>query len=311
MPTYSGWWELSIDCAPALEDLIFWRLDQLGCRGTACETLGSQLRVRAYFHTEQVNPAEITTLEPFFHSDAQDLGCPDPTLSWQGIQEEDWAQAWKQYWHPQEIGDRLLINPAWLPTPTDSSRLVLRLDPGVAFGTGAHPTTQLCLEGLEQYLGAKPPGQVVADVGCGSGILSIASVLFGATQVYSVDPDPLAVQSTQDNWALNGLSQEKLWVAEGSAEQILAFPDLVLDGIVCNILAPVIINLMPELTAMVSNHSSSNSPTWMLLSGLLVSQVPAVIESAHQHGWELIDEWHRQDWACLGWAKSGNDSRNS
>lgn len=294
MSNYSGWWELSIDCAPALEDLIFWRLDLLGCRGTASQVLDNQLRIWAYFHSEQVNPSEIATLEPFFHSDAEDLGCPDPQLSWQSIQEEDWAQAWKQYWHPQEIGQRLLINPAWLSPPSDTSRRVLRLDPGVAFGTGAHATTQLCLEGLEQYLGLLPVGQVVADVGCGSGILSIASVLLGADQVYGVDPDPLAVQSTKDNWALNGLSVEKLWVAEGSVEQIQTLQNLVLDGIVCNILAPVIINLMPELTAI------ANSTTWMLLSGLLVSQVSAVMESCNQHGWELIDEWHRQDWACLG-----------
>jgi ribosomal protein L11 methyltransferase len=287
----AGWWELCIHCAPALEDLVFWRLENLGCRGAASDRVGDQIRLRGYLHHEQFNPVELKSLEADVCRDAQTFDLPLPQLTSRVIQAEDWAHAWKQYWHPQEVGDRLLINPAWLPIPdaSQTQRFVLRLDPGVAFGTGAHPTTQLCLEALEQYVTS---GAVIADVGCGSGILAIAATLFGAAQVYGVDLDPWAVQSTQDNWELNQLPPETCWVKQGSVAQL---PTIVgFDGIVCNILAPVIIELMPELSAI------AQPQTWLLLSGLLVTQAPDVIHAAQHHGWTLTEQWEQRDWACLG-----------
>lgn len=274
---------------------MFWRLENLGCRGTASQGNAQTCVIRGYFHHEQVAPADLGELQVRLAQDAQsfEMEISEPQVTWQMIQEEDWAHAWKQYWHPQAIGDRLLINPAWLPEPVDQpSRRIIRLDPGVAFGTGSHPTTQLCLEALERRIPADS-GLTIADIGCGSGILSIGAILLGAKQAYAVDLDPLAVSSTLENWQLNQLPPEQLWVKQGSVEQVSQIPGIQFDGIVCNILAPVIVELMPQLSAI------AQPQTWMLLSGLLVSQKEAVVDAALRQGWQLTGSWNQNDWACL------------
>jgi ribosomal protein L11 methyltransferase len=224
------------------------------------------------------------------------------------IDEQDWATSWKQYWQPQEIGDRFLINPAWLPVPENSDRLVLRMDPGVAFGTGDHATTQLCLESLEKQL-TDPPnspltkegqegGVVIADIGCGSGILSIGALLLEAKKVYAVDVDPLAVKSTAENLALNSISPESLVVAEGSVDVLTKLIEQPVDGIVCNILADVIINLVPQMSAI------AKPSTWGIFSGILVEQSKAVCDSLEKHGWVVATVWQRKEWCCINVQRS-------
>jgi ribosomal protein L11 methyltransferase len=291
MPT--RWWEIQVDCDPWLEDSVFWRAEEVGCRGTASETTGEHRRIKAYIHQEQTEPAILDAFVRLLHQDALSLQLPQPQVQWHLIDEEDWADSWKQYWHPQEIGDRFLVYPAWLPLPVATDRLVLRLDPGVAFGTGGHATTQLCLEGLEWQFRQPTPNRVIADIGCGSGILAIGAILLGASQVYAVDIDPLAVQSTQHNRDLNQIDDQRLTVELGSLDQLISHLSVPVDGIVCNILAPVIIELMSDLGVI------AQPKTWAILSGLLVSQAPAVIETAERHGWLVIHQVPKQDWACL------------
>ena len=161
------WWELQIICDPDLEDSIFWRLEKFGCKGTASERSGNSLLLRAYLPRNQAQLLDLEALSESLRQDALTIEMPVPQVQWQTIDEEDWAKSWKEHWQPQEIGDRFLINPAWLPPPEKSTRLILRLDPGVAFGTGNHATTQLCLEALETHV---VEGAVVADIGCGSGL---------------------------------------------------------------------------------------------------------------------------------------------
>lgn len=282
----NSWWELQILSNPDLEDSIFWRLENFGVRGTAREKKGEFYLVRAYLPQSQEQQLDLTALLLLLSQDAVAMGLPVPTIDSILINEEDWASSWKEHWHPQEIGDRLLINPAWLPTP-ETERLILRLDPGVAFGTGNHATTQLCLEALERHVTG---GMVVADIGCGSGILSIGALLLGASKVYAVDTDPLAVQATRSNQELNQISFERLVVEQGSVERLLKLNKV--DGIVCNILAEVIINLIPQLRAI------AKSTTWGILSGILVSQAQSVTDTLEQNGW-CVTKSQKQDWCCL------------
>ncbi|RCJ42751.1 ribosomal protein L11 methyltransferase [Nostoc minutum NIES-26] len=302
------WWELQILCEPALEDSVFWRLEDFGSRGTASESQGNSCLVKAYLPRFQAQLLDLAALSLWLRQDALCVGLSAPTVQWQLIDEEDWATSWKQYWQPQEIGDRFLINPAWLPLPEGSERLVIRLDPGVAFGTGTHATTQLCLESLEMRLSelaqsfigtsGKHEPLVIADIGCGSGILSVGAVLLGAEKVYAVDTDPLAVQSTFSNRALNEISPERLIPAEGSVDIVAKLIEKPVDGIVCNILAHVIIELVPQMSAI------AKPSTWAIFSGILLEQSKAVADALEENGWVVATLWKRKEWCCLNARRS-------
>jgi ribosomal protein L11 methyltransferase len=302
------WWELQIFCEPELEESVFWRLDDFGCRGTASELKADSSLVRAYLPQIKTHLLDLAALSLLLRQDALCVGLNVPQVQWHLIDEQDWATSWKQYWHPQEIGDRFLINPAWLPEPENSQRLIIRLDPGVAFGTGNHATTQLCLEALEmrfndygfafQTQGIKHEDAVIADIGCGSGILSVGAILLGAKKAYAVDTDPLAVKATIENQILNGINADKISAAEGSVETLTKILEQPVDGIVCNILADVIIRLVPQMSAI------AKPTTWAIFSGILVEQSKSVADVLERNGWVVATLWKRKEWCCLNVRRS-------
>lgn len=295
----NSWWEIQILSDPALEDLIFWRLEKFGCRGMSCEVKGNSLLVRAHLPQVQAQLLDLAALSLWLRQDALTVGLPMPVTQWHLIDEEDWASSWKQYWQPQESGDRLLIYPAWLPLPEPSERRLLRLDPGAAFGTGTHQTTQLCLESLEMRLGNGPSEAVVADIGCGSGILSIGAVLLGAKKAYAVDTDPFAVRAARSNRDLNKIGAQQMIVDMGSVDRLSKMiGGQPVDGILCNILAEVIIDLIPAMTAIASPNC------WGILSGILLDQAKPIADTLEQHGWIVAALWKRQDWCCFNVRRS-------
>jgi len=294
----NSWWEIQILCDGALEETIFWRLEMFGCRGMSSEVKGYSSLIGAYLPQEQAHVLDLAALALALRQDALCVGMPIPAVQWDLIDDEDWATTWKEYWQPQEIGDRLLINPAWLPKPEHTDRLILQLEPGVAFGTGDHATTQLCLESLEMRLGSGNKDLTIADIGCGSGILSIGAILLGAKQAYAVDTDPLAVKAASESRDLNGIDAHHLVVEEGSVDRVAALIDAPVDGIVCNILAVVIIDLIPQMTAIVHPH------TWGIFSGILLDQAKPVADTLEENGWIVAALWKRQDWCCMNVRRS-------
>lgn len=221
---------------------------------------------------------------------------PLPAAEFRPIHETNWAEAWKQHYHPIAIGRKLMIVPAWEENP-DFTRQPIRIDPGMAFGTGTHPTTQLCLELIEAILTSaqgNPPRSVI-DVGCGSGILSIAALLMGADHALGVDIDPDCISATRENADLNNVAG-RLEFGLGSVAEVKAGAYSLNQAplVLANILAPVIIRLFADgLGDLVSPGGS------LVLSGILDQQAPAVLEAATQHGLRLVDQRLINDWAAL------------
>jgi len=214
------------------------------------------------------------------------------------LAEQDWANAWKASYQPLRIGRRFLVIPAWMvhevaPGPGD---LPIILDPGMAFGTGLHPSTQLCLTAMEDLI---RPGHRVLDAGCGSGILSIAAARLGAAVVDAFDIDPIAVRATQENVALNDLAVPvSAWVSAGPDENCTWSPidqsRPSWDVILVNILPHVILNLLGRG---LHNHLASDGH--MILAGIIEEREPEVIAALAQHRLDLQGRSVSGDWVAL------------
>ena len=223
---------------------------------------------------------------------------PIPQPAYRPIRDEDWMAAWKAHYEPIAIGESLLIMPAWKDPQVGETRTVVRINPAMAFGTGTHPTTQLCLRLMERHL---KPGDKIIDVGCGSGILSIAALRMGAAHVLAVDVDSQAVTATLENARLNAISPETLETGKGSVEEILTGRFTLKEAplLLVNILAPIIIHLFGQgLSELVSEGGT------LLLSGILEEQEPGVQEAAEKAGFLLIERLTDNDWVGLALKKT-------
>jgi len=210
-------------------------------------------------------------------------GVPDD-ITIRFVAEEDWADAWKQYFKPQRIGGRFVVKPTWEPFTPDGDQLVIEIDPGMAFGTGLHATTRLCLRGLEAHVKA---GDAVADVGTGSGILAVGAVLLGATRVEATDIDPLAVRIALENVALNR-AEDRITVVESDSPPAGRF-----DVVVANILADVILGMAPTLLA-------ATRPGGVLVaSGIIDSRADDVIKGLAGVGFTDVEIATEQEWVAL------------
>jgi len=217
---------------------------------------------------------------------------PLPEAQFRPIEQADWSEAWKVHYHPVEIGRQLVIVPAWLEPPA-SGRIPLRIDPGMAFGTGTHPTTQLCLELLETVFEDGPTA--VIDLGTGSGILAIGALLLGAPRALGVDIDPEALPAAQENARRNGVS-ERLELGLGSLEDILAgkFRLRQASLVLANILAPVLIRMLEAGLAELLPLDGR-----LVLSGILEEQAAQVELALQQHGLSLLARRQSGDWVAL------------
>ncbi len=206
------------------------------------------------------------------------------------VNEEDWANAWKDYFHVTHIGQRLVIRPSWREYTPKPHEVVLTLDPGMAFGTGLHPTTRMCLEQVELRT---QPGMCVLDVGTGSGILAIAAAKLGAASVYAIDNSSVAVESTLANAAMNGL-EDRIKVVlgvldENEAACMAGQYDLVL----ANIIAHVIGSIAPQLAQVLA-------PTGLLIvSGIIEARRHDAEDPLLAAGLELVEQVMIDDWMAL------------
>ncbi|MCM3396868.1 50S ribosomal protein L11 methyltransferase [Oceanobacillus profundus] len=214
-----------------------------------------------------------------------DLGKNHVSLS--EVNEEEWATAWKKYYKPVKVSQKITITPTWEEyTPVSSDEIIIELDPGMAFGTGTHPTTVLSMQALETYLTSD---DAVIDVGCGSGVLSIAAAKLGAKEVYAYDLDEIAVKSTQQNAKLNGLDNQ-IVVAQNN---LLDHVNKQVNVIVSNILAEIIVRFVDDA------WDNLVSDGLFITSGIIQNKKQLVKDKLTEQGFEIIAVNEMEDWISI------------
>jgi ribosomal protein L11 methyltransferase len=209
------------------------------------------------------------------------------TLELVNCKKEDWENNWKQYFKPVKVGKKLLIHPVWIHDYDAGDRKVLHLEPGIAFGTGTHETTRLCMEALESCI---TPETVMLDVGCGSGILSVAGMLLGAKSVVGVDIDPLAVKVAKENGAMNGFSEPEFTMLQGDlTDRISSLYSVV----TANIVADAIISLTPQIKRFLLPQAV------YIVSGIIDTRAQEVSAVLSENGFRITDRYEDGGWVCM------------
>ena len=288
--------ELSIEVDSETTEPVCEAFRRYGCERIVVEQLDPsgphpRLLVKAYAPNDDSREKLVAGMEIVVRL----LGLVRPVggLNSRLIQEEDWARAWRKQYTIQHLGKRLVICPTWLSYQPEQHEVVVRLDPGMAFGTGVHPTTRMCLRTLDELV---KNGMRVADVGCGSGILSIAAVKLGASKALALDVDDLAIRVARENVEANGVSQV-VDVVEGALRHDPTQPSPDYDLIVANITLNPIVDLAPHIV------NSLGPGGLAVLSGLLQEQGPTVESAFESLGASLQSRAAIDDWLTLVFRK--------
>ena len=280
------WAEMSVLCASEASDAVSYAFLEAGCGGVM--TQGAEiLTVTGSLPVTDELGGKIDAL--MNHLDRlPEFGLPALVegLTLRYAEDEDWANAWKQYFKPIKLGKRLVIKPSWEDYAAQNDELIIELDPGMAFGTGAHPTTQLCLRAMELLV---KPGMVVADIGTGSGILALAAARLGATKVFATDIDPLPRTIARENIAHNQL-QNTIHLMEMDDFDFMAHG---CDVVIANIIANTIIELAPEIAARVKPNGI------FIASGIVEEHHDTVKDALAAVGLNLLQTLREDIWVCL------------
>ena len=311
------WLELKIDTAPAGIDPVTEMLTEQGVTGVIIddardfkdfmahnqaywdyvdEALVQEkqdlCRVTFYVENSAAGYAAIAAIRMAMHAMKQAHPEYAPLLlTMENVKDEDWENNWKQFYKPKEIGRRLLVIPAWEQAEA-GDRVTLVLNPGLTFGTGSHATTRLCLTALEERIHG---GERVLDLGCGSGILSIAALRLGAQSAFACDIDEKCIDVAYENAALNGIGRDRLTVRQGDATREGPLRDAIgtgYDVVVANIVADVIISLAPQVRHFLKKDG------WFLTSGIIDQRAGEVAAALRAAGWDIVKESASEGWFC-------------
>jgi ribosomal protein L11 methyltransferase len=291
------WTEVALRVDGQLTDTIAEIFSEYGYQGVAIERDGimpdrwdevtlpqpTQFTVRAYLPEN----GDLTNVQQQLEDALRGYSLETPI--YRTVSEENWAEAWKQHYHPLRVGQRIVVRPTWEPADLKPDDIEIALDPGMAFGTGTHPTTQLCLEAIEDWM---PPGQSVLDLGCGSGILSIAAAKLGASNIFAIDVDPVAVEAARENIADNGVA-DQVQLATGGLPEVLEVGRQY-DFAAVNILARIIIQMCPVGLGQVVRPGGR-----AIFSGLIESQVDEVEHGLRHTGLVPLRRRQLGDWILI------------
>ena len=204
------------------------------------------------------------------------------------VNEEDWANNWKQYYKPTRIGDNIVIKPEWEEYEASEDDIVIRMDPGMAFGTGSHETTSMCIVKLEKYVSKD---STVFDIGCGSGILGITAAKLGAKEVVGIDIDAVAVKVANENISMNGV-EDRMYAMEGNLADDMD-GDKKADIVVANIIADIVIILAKDVKKFLKEGGI------FISSGIILAKLDEVVSSLEGDGFEILGVEKKGEWACV------------
>jgi ribosomal protein L11 methyltransferase len=316
MSAAGTWLELAVECDQEAVEAVSEILSRAASGGVSVEqpftteqeglaaspVPGAPATVRAYLPALDATVAEAAVAqvrERLGHLTAFDLR-PIGPLQVREVHEEDWASAWKEHFPVMRLGRRIVIKPTWRDYEPAAGDVIIALDPGMAFGTGLHPTTRLCLVGLERWSDEGiVEGASAFDVGSGSGILAVGAALLGADPVRAVDTDPIAVESTLANAARNDVgvsaSQGSLPVEDGPFDLVLA-----------NLVASILVQLAADLAAAVRpGDGTPGSGGRLLASGIFIDREVEVQQAFAAAGLRVVHRQQETEWVALDLERSG------
>ena len=205
----------------------------------------------------------------------------------ESVDEKDWAHAWKEYFNVTRITDKIVVKPEWKDYTPAPGEIIIHIDPGMAFGTGTHPTTFMCLALLEEYV---QPGKTLLDVGCGSGILMIGAAKLGAGAMTGIDVDPMAVDITQQNLEKNGIALDGVTLGAITLDKT---PEIQYDLICANIIAQVIVSIMPDIAVRLAPDGNA------ILSGIIEERLPDIYAALDTQNLECVKKITWDEWVAL------------
>ncbi len=299
------WYKLTFLIESDSEEIIIWKLNELGIFSFSFEYLiknENKKEVNIWLPVDDWGDSSRCDFEKIISKLLNINASKNQFFDWSIIKEEDWLTSWKKYWAPELVGNHLLILPCWMNLNEKfKDKKIIKIDPGAAFGTGSHPSTYLCLEKMENIFFSD---KKILDIGSGSGILSVAARLLGAKEVYAVDNDYLAINSTKSNFQLNFGDLNNLSTYLGSFNEVILKNQLKeFDLVLCNILAEVIKGMIPNIYKCLRNNGL------VIFSGILNSQKDEIIKILIQNDLKLLDVSTRKDWACISAQKTSDPAQ--
>ncbi|MEO1290433.1 MAG: 50S ribosomal protein L11 methyltransferase [Chloroflexota bacterium] len=295
------WVEVSLQVDGEAAEAIAQELQKWCHQGVSIEQAGVEA---GNYDDGDVPPPETLIVRGYFPNDAngeekrfqieRSLGymnmmLPMPQPQWRVIADEDWADTWKKHYKPVSLGKRIVVRPLWIDVDLAEDDIEIALDPGMAFGTGTHPTTQLCLEALERMV---TPDLEVLDLGCGSGILSIASAKLGAGHVVGVDIEAEAIKATNENAQQNGVA-EHITAYQGGLDAVLA-TEKQFDLVVVNILAKIIMAMCEQ-----NLGDTVRAGGRAIFSGIIENQVEDLKTALRKTGLDPVAQYQQGDWILI------------
>lgn len=292
------WWEVCIIHSDSLSEAIACFLFDAGASAIQHEesTPTTGMLTRAGFHSDLNHEVIKADLDQFLYNLVDIFSLREvPKAQWSLIGAGDWAEKWKQGLAPIEIGDTLVIRPSWVSYSPRADQVMVILDPGMAFGTGRHASTYMCLQAIEQILTANPPPNLrILDIGTGSGILAIACAALGQRQILGIDLDPEVLPIAEENLALNGFSDRVNFSCD-EPSAIQGHFDLIL----ANLTAMDLLGLTSEFRRLAAPSAT------VVLSGILDEQAPAVTQAYQTSGFALLQRRQQDEWVSLTLQQSG------